>query len=174
MKQAIINYAKNEKSDHFITPAYAITPLLPYIPKHWKIWECTDTKGDSLIPDILRERGCDVVSTGMDKLNFLFDKPDFDFDCIITNPPYTLKDEFIKQCYRYKKPWAMLMPLTTLEGVERGKWFGFYGIELLVFDKRVEFVGGGACWFSTGWFCHNILPEKLMFVNLEKPKKERL
>ena len=40
---------------------------------------------------------------------------------IITNPPYSLKDEFIKKCYEWKKPFCLLLPITALEGKVRGK-----------------------------------------------------
>jgi hypothetical protein len=172
MKQAMINYVKNEKHDHFDTPAYAVYPLLEYIPPEWVIWEPTDTTGNSEITRALRDHGNKVISTSQETLDFLTGTPDFEFDCIITNPPYTLKDEFIENCIKMRKPWAMLMPLTALEGIKRGKMFNnlgqFFGI--LVLDRRVEFTGG-SCWFNTSWFCHRILPSsQIVFAELKKEK----
>jgi hypothetical protein len=169
MKQAMINYTKNEKHDHFDTPAYAVKPLLKFINPEWIIWEPTDTTGNSQIAQVLREHGNTVISTSQNQIDFLNDEPNFEFDCIVTNPPYTLKDEFIKKCYRNSKRWAMLMPLTALEGISRRKWYRDHGVQLLVFDRRVEFTGG-ACWFNTSWFCYQVLPENLMFVELGKVK----
>ena len=37
------------------------------------------------------------------------------FDMIITNPPYSLKDEFIKKCYEWNKPFCLLLPITAFE-----------------------------------------------------------
>ena len=37
------------------------------------------------------------------------------FDCIITNPPFSLKQEFLQRCYELGKPFALLLPLTTFE-----------------------------------------------------------
>jgi len=168
MKQAMIDYAKNEKHDHFDTPAYAVQPLLQYIDPAWTVWEPTDTTGRSEIARVLRGHGNKVISTSKEKFNFLTDHdPNMKFDCIVTNPPYTLKDEFIERCYWHGKRWAMLMPLTALEGIQRGRLYRRYGLELLVFDKRTEFTGG-ACWFNTSWFCYRVLPEKLMFAELKK------
>jgi len=169
MKKAMVDYMKNKKHDHFDTPAYAVEPLLKFIKTEWVIWEPTDTNGNSEITRVLREHGNKVISTSKENFNFLTDKPDFEFDCIVTNPPYTLKDEFIEKCYRHSKRWAMLMPLTALEGKRRGKWYRDHSVELLVFDGRVEFTGG-ACWFNTSWFCFQVLPEKLMFTELKKVK----
>lgn len=167
MKKTMINYIQNPKFDELYTPRYAIEPLIKYLPKDKIIWECTDY-GNSNITKVLRENNIKVINTSKSQLNFLTDKPDFNFDIIITNPPYSLKDEFIKKCYEYNKPFALLLPLTSLEGINRGKMFKNNGIELLVFDKRVDFNGKGSCWFNTSWFCHNILPKQLMFEELKK------
>jgi hypothetical protein len=70
MKQAMIDYTKNKKFDHFDTPAYAVRPLLPYIPKSWVIWEPTDTTGKSQIARVFRDNGNVVMSTGFSKLDF--------------------------------------------------------------------------------------------------------
>jgi len=165
VKQARINYTKNQKHDHFDTPAYAVEPLLPYIKPNWVIWEPTDTTGKSQIVKTLRKHGRKVISTAQKKFDFLKDTPDFDFDCIITNPPYSIKDRFIERCLQLTvvpnggKRWAMLMPLTALEGVGRGTMFRALGenFKLLVLDRRVEFTGGSV-WFNTSWFCYGILP----------------
>ncbi len=42
------------------------------------------------------------------------------------------------------------------------------GIELIVLDKRVDFNGKGSCWYNTSWFCWNVLPQQLIFENLNK------
>lgn len=62
------------------------------------------------------------------------------FDAIITNPPYSLKDRFLERCYSFGKFFALLMPLTALEGKKRNTLYRKYGINLLVFDRRVEFL----------------------------------
>jgi len=167
MKQAMIDYTKNKKHDHFDTPDYAVLPLLPYIRKDCVVWEPTDTCGKSGIAGTLRKRGREVISTSKDNFDFLTDTPDFEFDMIVTNPPYSVKDDFIQRCYELRKPWAMLMPLTALEGIRRGGMWRNCGIQLLVLDRRVEFTGGSV-WFNTSWFCHRVLPGDLMFAELKK------
>ena len=158
MKKVMIGYMQNKKHDHFDTPAYAVKPLLPYINKKWKIWEPTDTYGRSEIARVLRENGNEVISTNFD---FLESKAP-SFDCIVTNPPFSIKDKFIERCMELGKRWAMLLPITTLEGVHRGDIFRERGVEVLVLDRRVEFMSGSV-WFNTSWFCHGILPGQLIF-----------
>ena len=170
MKKAMIDYMKNVKNDELYTPEYAIKPLLKYLPKNKIIWECTDY-GSSNITKVLRNNGYKVVNTNKAEIDFIQDSVDFKFDMIITNPPYSLKDEFIKRCYEYGKPFCLLLPITSLEGIERGKMFRKHGIELLVFDRRCNFIYDNAKknnWFNTSWFCYKVLPKQLMFEELQK------
>jgi hypothetical protein len=169
MKQAMINYAQKPKADHFNTPEYAAEPVARYVPRSTVIWEPTDTEGKSGITRLFRERGNVVMSTGKNKFDFLKDEPDFYFDCVITNPPYSLKDEFIRRCVELETSWALLLPITALEGVGRGKLFNGIASDfgVLVLDRRVEFTGGSV-WFNTSWFCYGILPGQLVFTELRK------
>lgn len=166
MKKALINYIKNPINDELYTPKIAIIPLLKYLPKNIIIWECTDF-GESNITKILKNNGYNVISTHIKNFNFLIDKPDFKFDMIITNPPYSLKNEFLAKCYEYNKPFCLLLPITSLESIERGKLFKKYGIELLIFDKRINYMNNKKSnWFNTSWFCYNVLPKNLIFESL--------
>lgn len=174
MKKAMINYMKNVVYDDIFTPDYAVFPLLKYLPKNIKIWECCDF-GSSRITHVLKENGYEVISTDIKTgFNFLEDTPDFDFDMIITNPPYSLKNEFLNKCYSYNKPFALLLPLTTLEGVERNKMFNEKGISLIVLDKRINFLNyedkkKSGCWFNSSWFIHGIDEgNKLYFETLPR------
>ena len=151
--------------DDFQTPPEALAPLLPYLRKDWVIWEPAQGKG--YLTNALRALGYDVIGsdiiTGQD---FLVWKPDRDFDVIVTNPPYSLRYEFIKRAYEFGKPWAMLMTLTTLEG-KRQELFRRYGIELLLLDKRINFETptgkGSGSWFPVAWFCWKLLPQPIIF-----------
>lgn len=148
-KKALIDYVKREKFDEFFTPESAVYPLLKHIPSHVKtIWECTDA-GRSKITKVLKENGYQVVSTCFD---FLSCEPDFDFDMIVTNPPYSLKDQFLERCYHYGKPFALLLPITALEGKKRQALYKKHGINVLLLDKRVEFTDKGRAWFAVAWF----------------------
>jgi len=55
----------------------------------------------------LEAKGFKIVSFK----NFFEDNKECDI--IITNPPYSLKEEFFKRAYELGKPFAFLMPLTT-------------------------------------------------------------
>ena len=173
MKQAMIDYMQKPKNDSFETPYYAVKPLLEYINPNWTIWEPTDTTGESQITRALKDHGCKVVSTNKTKFDFLTDTPDFYFDCIVTNPPYSIKDDFISKCYSYtftgiEVRWALLLPITALEGVKRGVIFrNEPNFGVMVFDRRIEYMDKSA-YFNTSWFCYGILPRQLIFKELNK------
>ena len=172
MKKALINYIKQAKHDQFYTPPEAVFPILKYLPKDKIYWECTDC-GNSSITKVLKERGFNVVSTHINNgFDFLRDTPNFNFDIIITNPPYSLKTEFIRRAYSFGKPFLFLLPLTSLEGKSRGKLFRENGLQLIVLDSRINFMADKKnVWFNTSWFCWKLLPSNLIFERVIKKQK---
>lgn len=152
----------------FQTPPGAITPLIPYLDPGWTIWECAAGKGN--LVRALESHGFKVVDSDIrDGLDFLRWRPDTRWDCIITNPPYDTKDEFLARCYKLGKPFAMLMPLTTLEGQKRQPLFKKHGVQVIMFDKRINFETpsgkGGGSWIMTAWFTWGLgLESDLTFV----------
>lgn len=164
---ALKKSCKTSVGDECYTPVYAIEPLLEFLPKDKIIYECAS--GLSLnIVNYLKQKGFNCISS--DDRNFLKDELP-EFDIIITNPPYSKKDKFIEKCYELNKPFALLMPVTALQGNRRGQWFIKKGIELLVLNQRVDFTKKGSPHFSVAWFCYKLLPEKLIFKNIQKVKK---
>jgi hypothetical protein len=160
----MIDTMKREKFDNLYTPIEAVHSLLRHINfNRLNVWECADP-GNSKISQGLREVKFNVISTDISTgFDFFKDIPTFDFDMIITNPPFSLKNKWLKKCYEYGKPFALLLPLTTLEGIGRNKLFTRYGISVIVLDKRIDFTGKGANWFNASWFVWNV--GSLMYGN---------
>ena len=147
----------NVKSDEYYTPPYAVLPLLEYLPKDKIIWECTDTSGS--ISSFLKDNGYEVVST---EDNFLlYNRPKGDI--IVTNPPYSIKTEFLEHAYELGIPFAFLLPITALEGFKRQEMYRRYGISLILFNKRIQFrPDQSGAWFATAWFIHGLnLPQDI-------------
>ncbi|RLF37268.1 MAG: tRNA (adenine-N(6)-)-methyltransferase [Thermoplasmata archaeon] len=166
---------KTNSCDDFQTPKEALYPLIPYLKKDWVIWECASGKGN--LVKGLKELGFDVISTDiLSGADFLTWQPKH-FDCIITNPPYSLKEKFLERCYQLGKPFALLLPLTTFETRKRQDLFKKYGVQVIFFDKRINFETpdgkGSGAWFATAWFTNWLNLEKdLVFVKLEHPKQK--
>ena len=156
-------YSQNkEKSDEYSTASYALLPLLEYLPKDKMIWECTDTSGS--ISSFLKGKGYKVVSTEDNFLLYNMPKGDI----IVTNPPYSLKTEFLQHSYELGIPFAFLLPITALEGYNRQELYRKYGISLILFNKRIQFrTNSSGAWFATAWFTHGLnLPKDLNFFEL--------
>jgi len=153
----------NGHTDEIYTPTYALNPLIPYLKKDWIIWECA--YGSGSLAKGLKDKGFEVIGKGEN-----FFKTEKNCDCIITNPPYSLKGQFIKRAFELKKPFAFLLPLTTLEGKFRGKIFRENKIQIIIPNSRINFItpnGGKSSWFATAWFCGNMnLENDLNFVIL--------
>jgi hypothetical protein len=164
------DFSKRGAFDELYTPSEAVEMILPYIPKEVKtIWECTAIK-ESKIVKVLRDAGYNVITTHIEDGQDFFKYEPENYDMIVTNPPYSLKDKFLKRAYDLKKPFMFLLPLTTLEGIERGKMFNKNGIQMLIPNKRFNFKPekNSGAWFQTSWFCFGCrLGSDLNFVSLK-------
>jgi len=161
---------KANAPDDFQTPAIALSPLLQFIPKSWTVWECAAGRG--YLTRGFQEHGYNVIGTDViTGQDFLTWQPSA-YDCIVTNPPFSYKQEFLIRAFNLGKPFAFLLPLTTLETTTRQKLFERHGIEIVIFDKRINFYTpdgnpSSKSWFSTAWFTHGFnIGKELNFVRL--------
>jgi len=162
---ALKNSCKTSAGDECYTPAYAVEPLLNFLPKDKIIYEPTSFVSKNIV-NYLRDNSFKVTENN-DDTDFLQDELP-EFDLIVTNPPYSIKDKFIEKCYKLNKPFALLLPVSAIQGNKRGEMFMNKGIEILVLNQRVNFTKQGSPHFGVAWFCKDILPEKLMFTNIKK------
>ena len=158
---------KQGNPNDFQTPARALRPLIPFLKKDWLIWEPACGK-ENLVRG-LNEEGFAVIKTDiLYNHDFLTWSPGT-YDCIITNPPFSLKEKFLERAYNLGKPFAFLLPLTTLEGRTRQALMQMYGVEIILFDRRINFEtpdgSGGGSWFMTAWFTNGLgIGKELTFV----------
>lgn len=159
---------KETRSDDWQTPPHALEPLLPWLKPAWLIWEPCAGKGN--LVKALRERDFLVYASDIkNHRNFLklprgllCEEMQFivrAYDCIVTNPPYSLKLEFLTRAYELQKPFAFLMPLFTFEGPNRQALFEKHGLEVILLDHRVEFEpppGKNPVGFATAWFTNGL------------------
>lgn len=156
--------------DEIWTPRYAVDPLLEVIDVKGKVvWEPTASNSlNGIVQGVGEEKGLIFTTSLKQDFDFLAHAPPIDkYDMIITNPPYSKKNQFIRRCFEIGKPFALLLPITALETPFRNSLFAEYGLQLLVLDKRINFTGGSGSWFNASWFCWNLLPQDLMFGKLK-------
>jgi hypothetical protein len=169
--------AKTDKaSDEVYTPAYAVMPLIKYLkefnPKA-TIW-CPFDKEYSNYVKILSKEGFKVIYSHIDEdKNFFFYEPEEEYDIIISNPPFSQKDSVLKRLSELDKPYAMLLPVPSLQGQARFPYLK--DIQYLGFDKRINYykdlemtktqdgVSFGSC-----YLCKKFLPKDLIIEELER------
>lgn len=167
--------AKTDKqSDETYTPRIAVLPLLKYIDKSKIIW-CPFDDNDSEYVKVFQENGYQVIYSHIDNgENFFYYEPEY-YDVIISNPPFSIKDDILKRLDELGKPYAVLLPLPTLQGQKRFQYL--QGAQALIFDKRINFyrdkdkkeVQKGVS-FASIYICKKFLPQDLIFEQLEDNK----
>lgn len=149
------------------TPPYAIDPLLPYLNTDWTIWE--PAQGERLLVEAFYDSGFANVE-GSDLLtdqNFFEYQPS-QWDCLVTNPPFSLKYKWLERCYELGKPFALLVPVETLGAKTAQELMQHYGFEILLLNRRVAFKMPNKGWdshpqFPVLWLCWQLLPDKVLF-----------
>lgn len=170
---------RTPESDNCFTPFYAVEPLLKYLPKDKIIWLPFDEEWSAFY-QLLKANGYKVVRSSLTEGQDFFKYEPKEWDLIVSNPPFSLKDEVLARCYSFGKPFALLLPLNTLQGKKRFKSFK-NGVQILAFDKRInfhtnfnfeKFTKGNH--FASAYYCYNLLPRDLILEELteyERPLK---
>lgn len=129
----------------------------------------------------LKEEGYNVVRSSLAEGQDFFNYEPEKWDIIVSNPPFSIKDKVLERLYSFNKPFAVLLPLNSLQGKTRYKYFKD-GIQILSFDARICYhnkehmdsvVKGSP--FATAYFCRDLLPKDLIvekLVTYERPLGE--
>ena len=160
--------------DRCQTPPYALEPLLPYLNKALIVWE--PAAGERLLAGALWDAGVGRVEESdiLDGRNF-FDYEPSEWDCLVTNPPYSIKYDWLKRCYALGKPFALLLPVETLGAKTAQELFRLHGVQAIFMDKRINFkmpnIGfeGSAAQFPVAWFTWQLNLEKDMVFSYVNP-----
>lgn len=165
--------AKTDKaSDEVFTPEYAVKPLIKYIKPDTTIW-CPFDKSFSKFVTTFQEAGFHVIYSHIDNgQNFFYYEPSEPYDVIISNPPFSCKDDILKRLFELNKPYAILLPIPSLQGQKRFPYMK--DIQYLGFDKRINYymdaemkqVQKGVS-FGSCYICHNFLPKDLILEELK-------
>ena len=165
---------KTSKSDEYYTPKYAVEIILPYIEKFNHIW-CPFDKEHSEFVKALRERGKKVtfghIETGQDF--FSYEQAPGGVDCIVSNPPFSKRDNIFLRLYELGLPFAMIMNNKGLfDNKTRFELFKKNNFELLIpkgrmrfFDETMEVKNNPN--FQSIYVCNGILEKQIEFCNME-------
>lgn len=100
---------KRVKSDFYPTPPEATIALMNFLqlPDDTVIWEPACGKGD--MSSVIKNMGYAVKESDIQRGDGFLKCPFFECDWIITNPPFSLSEQFIKRCYEHNRPFALLL-----------------------------------------------------------------
>lgn len=165
MKSGDILYSIG-KNDECYTPEYAVEPILKYIPKKAVVWCPFDNEDSEFVKQIIKTNIviCSHIKTGKDFFEYEPDK----WDIIISNPPFTGKREIFERALSLNKPFALLMSNTWLNDSAPKQLFKDKDLQLLMFDKRIEYNNLKKITFSSSYFCYNFLPKQIIMEELKK------
>ncbi|WP_267523623.1 sugar-phosphate nucleotidyltransferase [Campylobacter sp. MG1] len=166
-------FSKN-KNDECYTPAYAVFPILEYLDKNEVIWCPFDTLNSNFVK-VLKDKGFNVIHSHIqDNKNFFEYEPKC-FDVIVSNPPFSNKKAIFKRALSFNKPFALLMSNLWLNDVAPYQLFKDKGLELLMFDKRIDFLNpnyelmsNNRVPFGCSYFCYKFLPKQIIMKELNK------
>lgn len=168
--------------DDFRTPYYATEILIPYIPKCSFVWECAS--GEGHITRVLLNHGFRVFESDIlhheNKIDFIKETVDFEIKdfVIITNPPYSLKKEFIYKALDYNVPFAFLISADysqwLIDVLEKD------GVKRITPKKRINFITphrklGTTSYFHSYWLTRYFnLPEDRQEIFVDINPKGRI
>jgi len=154
--------------DPYQSPPYVVAAIGKYL-QGKVVWEPACGDGNVLKGLNYFEIECfgtDIL-TGQDFFSYIPDRP---YDVIVTNPPFTGRNKikWLERAYSLGKPFAFLLPITTLQTLDRLSLFQKYGVEIIVLPKQVYFRGGVRdCCLVAAWFTWHLGVEQqlTLFVN---------
>jgi hypothetical protein len=166
-------------NDECYTPEYAVTPILQYIKQGWVIWCPFDTDVSAFVR-LIRQAGHKVITSHIRSgQDFYTYEPNEHWDCIISNPPFTGKRKIFERALSFNRPFALIMANTWLNDAAPKQLFSHRDLQLLMFDKRIEFLQAdgkvsGKVTFSSSYYCWNFLPKQIVMSTLVVPPKPRV
>jgi len=172
------------KSDFYPTPPEATQALLNFlnIPKDQIIWE--PACGEGHMAEVFEGNGYEIITSDINSFGYGVSGVDFlnteckNCDWIITNPPFNLAEDFIKQCVKFQKPFALLLKSQYWHSKKRHSLFTTTKPKyILPLTWRPDFLfkerGKGSPLMDVLWCVWDAQPSlHTIYELLVKPKKE--
>ena len=160
-------------TDEWYTPKDAVELILPYIPQHSTIW-CPFDKAFSQYVQVFTTGGHKVICSHIDNgQDFFLYEPHEHYDFIISNPPYSKKEDVFQRLFVLGKPFGMLVNFNGIfDSAKRFGMFRKYGVQLLVPKQRTRFISTensskNSPPFKCLYVCWKLLPKDIVFEQEE-------
>lgn len=154
------NIIKKKNCDDYDTPLYIWEMLLDYL----------DLGKDTIIYDPFYNNG--IAKTYLAKLgynNVIHEKEDFfqnydkyNYDIIISNPPYSIKQNILKVLYKIDRPFVLIVPTAIISKLYLKNIFkdDIDKVQYIIPNRRLQFEVNGynqrRTPFDTIFFCYKL------------------
>lgn len=171
---------KRVNSDFYPTPPEATIALMKFLdlPKDSVIWE--PASGDGHMANVMKNMGYTVKESDIRYGDDFLICPFFECDWIITNPPFSISEQFIKRCFEHKRPFALLLKSQYWHAKKRLNLFQeTHPSYILPLTWRPDFCignrGSGSPLMDVMWVVWDIdiQREYPLYIPLEKPKIQK-
>lgn len=160
---------QSPKTDEWYTPEKAVQIIVPYLSMGGiKKILCPFDKSDSWFVKVLSRSGFNVTYSHVDTGVDFFEIDNLsDYDAVVSNPPYSKRQEVLKHLFDSKVPFAMILNLNGLfDNRKRWQMFKDNDFELLVPMGRIHFFkddcDGSSPQFQSVYVCSKILPKQIV------------
>ena len=162
-------------NDECYTPDYGVKPILKYIPKDAVVWCPFDTPQSEFVKQI--EQQNEVIYSHINTGRNFFEYEPYEWDVIVSNPPFTDKRKFFERALSFDKPFALIMTNTWLNDSAPMRLFKDKDLQLLMFDKRMKFLSpdgrdNNKITFSSSYYCYKMLPKQIIMETLDVPARK--
>lgn len=121
--------------DDYETPAWCWRMIVDLINnKQRRIWEPFYCKG--LAGQTLAELGQPCIHENKDFFSW---EPE-EWDCIVSNPPYSIKQSVFERCIALGKPFALYVPLDTLGRKYISRLMNSPYLQIVIPNARTDFI----------------------------------
>ncbi|WP_137598192.1 hypothetical protein [Paucilactobacillus kaifaensis] len=164
------------KSDEWYTPVAAVEAIVPYIKQFKTIW-CPFDKPDSNYVKVLKKNGFTVINTHIEMGGDFLAVEIPECDAIVSNPPYSIKDNILERLFKIDKPFAMLMNVAGLyDSKRRFELLERHPVSHLYIYPRIKFFNDdkkssvSSPTYQSAYVCYRILENRIELKKLEADK----
>jgi hypothetical protein len=166
-----IDFAKKKGlTDEWYTPKSAVESILKHIPIGKIIWCPFDTEESNFVK-VLQECGYTVEFSHIkNEDEDFFNYEPFEWDIIISNPPYSIRNDILKRAFAFQKPFALLMNTNGLfDSQIRWDLFSQNDFSLFYLKGRVSYmkeygkVEKSSPPFQSAYITSGLFKEKIVF-----------
>lgn len=152
-------------NDECFTPPYGVSPIIKYIPDGKVVWCPFDTAESEFVKQ-LSESGFEVIYSHIKYGQDFYEYEPDNFDIIVSNPPFTNKRKIFERALSFDKPFALIMSTVWLNDSAPKQLFMDKDLQLLMFDKRIQYDTNKKITFSSAYYCWNFLPKQIIMEKL--------